>query len=140
MGGLPSGKRKAMHYDQSWMGYGTIGGLQAGMIAMIVGILVFGVFHAIGKRQGWHYGAQFGWSYVVTVALAAGGDLRDLFYFNYGQLQSIQLLKVKLAEVHDPDNIGTRVFFDLVGAGVGLYLGWLLIDMVGRRWRSGLRK
>ena len=85
-------------------------------------------------------GAQFGWSYLVTVLLAAGGDLSDLVYFNYGQLQSLQLLKAKLAEVHDPDNIGTRVFFDFAGAGVGLYVGWLLFGVLGRRWFASLRK
>lgn len=129
-----------MHYDQSWMGYGVVGGIEAGMIALIVGILVFGVFHAIGKRSGWHYGAQFGWAYLVTVLLSAGGDLSDLVYFSYGQLQSLQLLKAKLAEVHDPDNIGTRVFFEFVGAGVGLYVGWLLFGVLGRRWFASLRK
>lgn len=129
-----------MHYDQSWMGYGMVGGMQAGTIALIVGILVFGVFHAIGKRNGWHYGAQFGWSYLITVLLAAGGDLSDLVYFNYGQLQSIQLLKAKLAEVHDPDGMGTRVFFEFVGAGVGLYVGWLLFGVLGRCWFASLRK
>ncbi len=129
-----------MHYDQSWMGFGVVGGIEAGTIALIVGILVFGVFHAIGKRNGWHYGAQFGWAYLVTLLVAASGDMSDLVYFNYAQLQSLQLLKAKLAEVHDPDGIGTRVFFEFAGAGVGLYVGWLLFGLLGRRWSASLRK
>ncbi|HEX7816885.1 hypothetical protein [Dyella sp.] len=127
-----------MHYDQSWMGYGTLGGLEAGLIALVVGVLVFGVFHALGRRAGWHYGAQFGWSYLVTLLLAASGDLWDLVYFNYAQLQSLQLLKAKLAEVHDPDGIGTRVFFEFVGAGIGLYLGYLLFAALLRRRARGV--
>ena len=129
-----------MHYDQSWMGYGVVGGIEAGMIALVVGILVFGVFHAIGTRNGWHYGAQFGWGYLITLLVAASGDMSDLVYFNYAQLQSLQLLKAKLAEVHDPDSIGTRVFFEFAGAGVGLYVGWLLFGVLGRRWFASLRK
>ena len=129
-----------MHYDQSWMDYGVLGALEAGAIALVVGIIVFAVFHAIGRRNGWHYGAQFGWSYLVTLSIAASGDLADLVYFNYGQLQSLQLLKAKLASVHDPDSIGTRVFFEFVGAGVGLYLSFLLFTLIARRRGAGLRE
>jgi hypothetical protein len=54
--------------------------------------------------------------------------------FNYAQLQSLDLLRAKLAEVHDPDNMGTRVLCELIGAGVGVFAAWLLIV-----WRAHAR-
>jgi hypothetical protein len=124
-----------MHYDQSWMGYGFIGGLQAGLISAIVGMLLFGVFHWIGQRNDWNYGPQISWAFLLTTLLTASGDLWDLFYFNYAQMQSLQLLRVELAQVHDPDGIGTRVAFELLGAMLGIYVGWVLCSSSwGRRF------
>lgn len=114
-----------MHYDQSWMGYGMVGGLQAGAISAAVAFLLYLLFHWIGNRSDWATGARIGWSFLGGLALSASGDLWDMFYFNYARLQSLQLLKAKLAAVHDPDGIGTRVFFELVGVTLGVYLGWL---------------
>jgi len=125
-----------MPYDQSWMGYGFVGGLEAGGISAVAGVVLFVLFHAIGRRGGWSEAKKIGWSYLLAVVLSAGGDIGNLFYFNYGNLQSLQLLRAKLAEVHDPDNLGTRVFCELVGAGVGIWLAWLAID---RRARRGAR-
>jgi hypothetical protein len=51
-------------------------------------------------------------------------------------VQSIQFLKAKLAEVHDPDNIGLRVFWEFVGAFVGAMVAWIVR---GGDWRSVLR-
>ena len=84
-----------MQYDQSWMGYGIVGGLQAGLIAAAAGLLLFFAFHWLGRRNGWGYGPQIGWTFLLATALTASGDLWNLFYFNYGRLQSLQLLKVK---------------------------------------------
>lgn len=113
-----------MQYDQSWMGYGIVGGLQAGLIAAVVAMLLFCLFHWLGRRNGWSYGPQIGWTFLLTVVLTASGDLWNLFYFNYGQLQSLQLLKAKLAMVHDPDGIGIRVLCEFVGVVVGIFAGW----------------
>jgi hypothetical protein len=117
-----------MHYDQSWMGYGFIGGLQAGAISAVVGMLLFCVFNWLGRRNGWSYGPQMSWAFLLTTLLTASGDLSDLFYFNYAQLQSLQLLKAELASVHDPDGIGTRVALELFGAVLGVYVGWVLCN------------
>jgi hypothetical protein len=123
-----------MHYDQSWMGFGIVGGLEAGMISVLVGMLLFGVFHWLGRRNGWSYGPQVSWAFLLTTLLTAGGDLSDLFYFNYAQTQSLQLLRAQLAQVHDPDGIGTRVALELFGAVLGIYLGWALCNSAwGRR-------
>lgn len=125
-----------MHYDQSWMGYGWVGGVEAGALAAAAGALMFALLCWRTRRE-WSHGAQIGWAYVLALALAASGDLWDLFYFNYARLQSLQLLRVKLAAVHDPDGLGTRVLCELVGAAVGVYLGWALCS---GDWRRRLRK
>ena len=112
-----------MHYDQSWMGYGWIGALQAGLVAAAVGALLFALFRW-RTRRAWSDGAQMAWAYLLGVALSASGDLSDLFYFNYAHLQSVQLLRVKLAGVHDPDALGTRALFELAGVALGVALAW----------------
>lgn len=130
---------QAMQYDQSWMGYGIVGGLQAGLISAAAGLLLFGVFHWLGRRNGWGWGPRIGWSFLLATALSASGDLWNLFYFNYGQLQSLQLLKVKLAEVHDPDHIGLRALCELLGVALGIYAGWSLASGDWRRRFGGRR-
>lgn len=122
-----------MPYDQSWMGYGFVGGLQAGAISAVAGTLLFALFHAIGRRGGWSEAKKIGWSYLLALALSGGGDIGNLFYFNFGKLQSLALLRAKLAEVHDPDNLGTRAFCEMVGVGVGIFAAWLAIDWLARR-------
>lgn len=122
-----------MHYDQSWMGYGIVGGLQAGLISALAGLLLFMVFHWIGRRNDWSYGPQVGWSFLLTMLLTASGDLWDLLYFNYARLQSLQLLRAKLAQVHDPDGMGLRVMGEFVGGVLGIYVGWLLCSRRHRR-------
>ncbi len=115
-----------MHYDQSWMGFGIVGALQAALISALAGLLLFAVFHWLGRRHGWGPGAPIAWSFLLAALFTASGDLWDLFYFNYGQLQSLVLLKAKLALVHDPDAMGMRALSELLGVALGVYLGWLL--------------
>jgi hypothetical protein len=129
-----------MHYDQSWMGYGIVGGVQAGLVSALAGLLLFGVFHWLGRRNGWSYGQQIGWTSLLTLLLTVSGDLWDLFYFNYAQLQSLQLLKAKLAPVHDPDSIGIRVLCELLGGLLGIYVGWALYSGDWRRRFGSPRK
>ncbi len=122
-----------MHYDESWMGFGITGGLQAGLISALAGLLLFFLFHWLGRRNGWSYGPQIGWTFLLATLITASGDICDLFYFNYGQLQSVQLLKSKLAQVHDPDSIGLRVLCELLGVTVGIYVSWALCS---GHWRE----
>lgn len=120
-----------MDYDQTWMGYGWIGGLQAGAISAAAGLLLYLAIHLLGRRQGWSDVRQAGLAWGATLLLTARMDLWNLFYFNYGRLQSLQLLKARLDAVHDPDGIGIRVLCELLGAGIGVGIGWWL---AGRRW------
>jgi len=125
-----------MHYDQSWMGYGFVGGLEAGGITAVAAFLLYLIVHVMARQQGWSPLKKISIAFLLALLLTATGDMWDLFYFNYGQLQSIELLKAKLALVHDPDNIGTRVFCELIGAMVGACVGWIVL---GGDWRRVLR-
>ena len=119
-----------MFFDQSWMGYGVEGALEAGAIGILVALVVFTLLHLYGRSQGWSPALEIGWATVIAMILAGGGDLWNLFYVNYGRVQSLQLLRVRLAEVHDPDNLGARVVAEVLGVCIGVYLGWWL---AGRR-------
>jgi multisubunit Na+/H+ antiporter MnhB subunit len=125
-----------MHYDQSWMGYGMVGGLEAGAISAVVALLLYLVIHAVGHRQGWSPLKKIAIAFLVALALTATGDMWDLFYFNYAQVESVQFLKAKLATIHDPDNIGLRVFCEIMGAMIGACVGWIVR---GGDWRGALR-
>jgi len=125
-----------MHYDQSWMGYGLVGGLEAGAISAVVALLLYFVVRAVGRKQGWSPLQMIAIAFLLSLLFTASGDMWDLIYFNYTPMDSIQFLKAKLAEVHDPDNIGLRVFWEMVGALVGAGLGWIL---TGGDWRGALR-
>lgn len=127
-----------MDYDRAWMGYGLVGGVEAGLISLVAALALFGVFHWIGRRNGWGYGPQIGWSFLLALLLTAGHDLADLFYFNYAPLQSLPLLQAKLAEVHDPDHMGLRALCEFLGVTLGVYLGWLLSQCGG--WRRVFRR
>jgi hypothetical protein len=122
-----------MNYDQSWMAYGWLGGLEAGAISAVVAIVLYLVFHAIGRRHGWSDARKIGWTYLVALIATARMDAWNLFYFNFAQLQSLQLLKAKLAAVHDPDGIGTRVLCELIGVAAGIFLPWAVQHWVRRR-------
>lgn len=125
-----------MHYDQSWMGYGLMGGLEAGGISAVVALLLYLIVHAFGRRNGWTPLREITVAFLLSILLTASGDMWDLFYFNYARMDSIAFLKARLAQVHDPDNIGLRVFWEMLGAFVGATLGWILR---GGDWRRALR-
>ncbi|SEM36667.1 hypothetical protein SAMN02800694_0804 [Luteibacter sp. UNCMF331Sha3.1] len=128
-----------MPYDRSWMGYGIVGALEAGAIALVVGIVVYGVLHFINRGNGWSAGMAIGVAFALSVVIGGGQDIWNLFYFNMAPLQSITLLKLKLAAVHDPDAIGLRVFFEMVGAFLGACLGWAMFSGDLKKLVAGIR-
>ena len=115
-----------MHYDQAWMGSGILGAVEAGVISAVVALLLFLLLHWLGRRNRWCDARTIGWSFLVASVLTVSGDLWDMFYFNYTNLQSTALLKAELADVHDPQNLGLRVLCELLGVSLGIYLGWVM--------------
>ena len=124
-----------MHYDQAWMGNGIVGAVEAGVISVVVALLLFLLLHWLGRRHRWSDARKIGWSFLLASVLTVSGDLWDMFYFNYTNLQSTVLLKAELAEVHDPQNLGLRVLCELLGVSLGIYLGWVLTG--GHRSHQG---
>ncbi|MGH8779339.1 hypothetical protein [Paraburkholderia sp.] len=121
-----------MLYDQSWMGYGIVGGMQAGAIAAVIGFFMLLLVHWLTRKQRWNLGRELGVSYLLSLLPSSSGDFWNLFYFNYADLQSPALMRATLADVHDPDSIGVRVLCEFLGAAVGILLAWLLLYWRGR--------
>ncbi|MDI3262371.1 MAG: hypothetical protein QJR11_06140 [Fulvimonas sp.] len=127
-------REATMHYDQSWMGYGWVGGVEAGLITALAAVLLY-----VLLRRAWrqHPGPApaMGWAFLLAVLLTGSGDLWDMFYFNYAPLESPQLMRTKLMRVHDPDGIPLRVLGELGGAVLGVFAGWVLLDVARPRRR-----
>lgn len=115
-----------MYYDQTWMGSGIVGGIEAGAISLLTALLLFLLLHWLGRRHGWCHARMIGWTFLLASILTVSGDLWDLFYLNYSNLQSPALLTAVLAEVHDPEHLGMRVLCELLGVSLGAWLGWAL--------------
>ena len=115
-----------MHYDRSWMGSGIIGGLEAGAISAAAGLLLFLALHWLSRGHGWSAARKAGWAFLAASVLTVSGDLWDMFYLNYANLQSVALLRIKLAGMHDPEHLGLRVLCELLGVPLGIGLGWLV--------------
>lgn len=128
-----------MPYDRSWTGFGLVGALETGGIALLAGLVLYALVRAFGKSNGWSHGKDISVAFAITLVLAGGQDLWDLFYFNFAPLQSMTLLRLKLAAVHDPDAIGLRVFFECVGALIGVCLGWAVFSGGFRQLVQGMR-
>ena len=123
-----------MLYDQSWMGYGIVGGMEAGAIAAVIGFFVLLLLHWLTRKQPWSHGRVLAVAYLLSVLPSSSGDLWNMFYFNYADLQSPALMRASLAGIHDPDGIGTRVLCEFLGVAVGVSLGWALMF-----WRDRAR-
>ena len=128
--GRPSAARfrnrgRTVHYGQSWMGSGIVGGLEAGAISAMAGLLLFLLLHWLSRGRGWSAARKMGWAFLAACVFTVSGDLWDLFYLNYANLQSVALLRIKLAGMHDPEHLGLRVLCELFGVLLGIVLGWL---------------
>ncbi|HEY4092926.1 MAG TPA: hypothetical protein VGN46_15540 [Luteibacter sp.] len=125
-----------MPFDRSWMGYGIDGALQVGGIALLAGIVLYLLVHLAAKANGWNLGIELTITVIAAFVLVGGEDIWNSFYFNFVPIQSPLLLRVKLAAVHDPDSMGLRVLFEMLGALVGTSIGWAVFsggfkDLIG---------
>lgn len=107
---------------------GWAGALEAGLIAMLVGLLAYALFHAIGARARWPEGHAIGWACLAAVVVGAGIDAWHLFYMGVVRLESPVYARIALSKIHDPDGLGIRVLMEIVGALGGVALGWMLAE------------
>lgn len=107
---------------------GWAGALEAGLIAVVVGLLAYALFHAIGRRAQWPHGHAVGWACLSAVAIAAGIDAWNLFYIGVVKLESPLYARIALAKIHDPDSLGIRVLMEVIGALAGVAAGWMLAE------------
>lgn len=111
---------------------GWPGALEAGLIALVVGLVAHALFHVIGRRARWPHGHAVGWACLAAVAIAAGIDAWNLFYIGVVKLESPLYARMALAKIHDPDSLGIRVLMEVTGALAGVALGWTLAERRNR--------
>lgn len=120
----------------SFLGYGMTGVFEAGLIALVAGLVVYGLVHwLLWRRMNWSDGHEIAWSWLVAVAIGAGADTWQLFHMSVIPMQSPVTIRRVLAGIHDPDYLSTRVFMEIAAVSLGVMLGWWLARM--RRARSG---
>jgi hypothetical protein len=108
--------------------FGLLGTLEAGLIALLVGLLVYALWHRVCRWAGWSDGYAIGWACVIAVVISAGIDAWKLFYMGVMRLESPMFARMFLATIHDPNELGSRVVLEVAGALGGVALGWLVFS------------
>lgn len=104
--------------------YGLLGALEAGVIALLVGLLCFLFWHWLIGKMRWSTGHAIGWACVTAVVIGAGVDAWNMFYLGIARLESPLYARIALQGIHDPDGLGSRVVLEIAGALSGVVLGW----------------
>lgn len=117
----------------SFLDMGMLGAFEAGGLALLIGFLAHGLWHAFGRREGWSHAKEIGWAYLTALVIGAGADLWHLLYLGIVPLDAVVSIQRSLAGIHDPDYLSERVFIEIVAAGLGVMLGWLVWTDVLRR-------
>ena len=108
--------------------FGLLGTVEAGLIALLVGLLVYALWQRLCRAAGWTAGHAIGWACVIAVAVSAGIDAWKLFYMGIMRLESPLYARLFLASIHDPNELGSRVVLEVAGALAGVALGWLIFS------------
>lgn len=104
--------------------YGVLGAVEAGAIALLIGVLCFLFWNALCARLRGSMGHAIGWSCLSAVVIGAGVDVWNMFYLGIARLESPLYARIALQGIHDPDGLGTRVVLEIAGALTGVVLGW----------------
>ena len=113
---------------------GFLGVIEAGLIAVLIGMLAYGLLRWIVRALGGSAGHALGWACVLAVAIAAGVDAWNMFSLGMMKLESPLYARLALEGIHDPASLGARVVFQVMGALSGVALGWLVFS---GGWREG---
>lgn len=108
--------------------FGLLGSLEAGAIALLVGLLVYFLWHLLARRLRWSMGHTLAWPCVIAVAASAGIDMWKLFYMGIVRMESPFLARMFLATIHDPNELGSRVVLEIFGALAGVALAWVIFS------------
>ena len=107
---------------------GWLGVLEAGLIAFVIGLVAYALWHGIARRLQWPQGRAFGWASLTATAVSAGIDLwhlLTLFQVNPG---SPAYVRQALAGIHDPEYLGARVMLEVLGALAGVASAWAAFE------------
>ncbi|MCD7097746.1 hypothetical protein [Stenotrophomonas sp. MMGLT7] len=104
--------------------FGLLGTLEAGLIALAIGFLVYLLWSRLASWLGWSSGVTLGWACVIAVAIGAGVDAWNLFYTSIVRLESPLYARIALQSIHDPDQLGARVVVEAVAAVAGVALSF----------------
>jgi hypothetical protein len=107
---------------------GFLGAIEAGLIALLVGILSYGLWHWLMRRAGAGVGHAIGWACVTAAAVAGGIDAWNLFYLGIMKLESPLYARLALQGIHDAESLGARVVCEAAGALTGVAVGWQLFS------------
>ena len=107
---------------------GFLGVMEAGLIALLIGMLAYALLRWIVRALGGSPGQALGWACVLAVAVAAGVDTWSMFSLGMMKLESPLYARLALQGIHDPAWLGARVVFQVMGALSGVALGWLLFS------------
>lgn len=108
--------------------FGFLGALEAGLIALLVGVLGYGLLQWVVRKLQGSVGHALGWGFVVAAVASTGIDAWNLFYLGMVRLESPVYARLALQGIHDADSLGTRVVCESIGAGLGVLLGWKLFS------------
>ncbi|MCC4601080.1 hypothetical protein JWH11_06665 [Xanthomonas melonis] len=114
--------------------FGLLGSLEAGLIALVLGIAIFAAVEYGGRRLQFTQGHTLGAACLLAVAAGAGYDIWNLVYTSIVRLESPLYARLALARIHDPNELGSRVVLEVAGAIAGVVLGWKLFS--SERWDS----
>ncbi|KAB7768053.1 membrane protein [Xanthomonas maliensis] len=112
--------------------FGLLGSLEAGLIAFALGVLLFALVERVGRRLQFTHGHVLGIAFLLTVAIGAAYDIWNLLYTSIVRLESPLYARLALAKIHDPNELGSRVVLEVVGAIAGVALGWRLFSSIHR--------
>lgn len=112
--------------------FGLLGSLEAGLIALILGVILFALVEHGGRRLQFNQGHTLGTACLLAVAIGAGYDIWNLVYTSIVRLESPLYARLALARIHDPNELGSRVVLEVAGAIAGVVVGWKLFS--SDRW------
>lgn len=103
---------------------GFLGAIEAGAIALLVGVLAFLFWRWLMRLTGGSIGHTLGWACVTAVIVAGGIDAWHLFYLSMMKMESPLYARMALQGIHDAESLGARVVCEVVGALTGVVTGW----------------